>query len=281
MATTSPTISDDYVQEQYEKDIQIIAYGAMRATYDTAREFVAEALGDEIEDDLFEKEINERTKVRVVFNITGTRENYAGEEIDHEFEEAIEPWGSTDKEFVAEFFRGMDEEDLPDWIEFEEETIRESEYVHSEKGAIADIIENAVGDVEIEDLGYQEPNWAAYPVSFQREVDDLSVDADPDDMITQYVRVQSPPSHRIEPRRRLLHQDERSQHKKFEDSGDEFWSFPVDVHLEASSSDELDELSERFVPQLYKALAQLPMITSVRLSECEQQVKSAGACYNI
>ena len=267
MSQTQATTDDQPVTEKHEKDVVITAYAD--DDYEDRREFIDAVLGEETDTDVLETKTVENHNVELELSVEGdsrfgTRE-YNGE---------IRPFTSADKEAVA---NALDEEDLPDWLTFTNEKVEEEQHEVTLSTPIDTFIGNTVDEDVLDDLGYDHSS-IAYTMSWSKQVEDVSVDADEDDTINHDVRFNARGSG-VDQRQKLVHQSDRSKANQYE-SEDEFWSFEIRVHLEAETGDTLDEISERLVPVVYEALFGLDEISAVRLTSCEQNVSKIGECYN-
>lgn len=268
---TAETEPEGAAQELHEKDVVITAYVA--GEFEDERELIDEILGDQVDKDLYETEETEDRNVELQIDIEG---EYEGTTKNVTF--SYDPFFTSEKEALK---NALSKEELPDWVKLVDETVVTTDHVHKPSDLIKTVVQKSIGNVDLSDLDYGDKRTGTWAASWSREVDNRSVDADPDETIDQYIRVTTCRSAEIQKRKVLRHQDERTQLNKYMDDQDEMWSFQTTVHIEASSSEEMDAISERLTVPVYKALSQIDGVEFVRLSECDQQVTMQGSCYNL
>lgn len=257
------------VEEEHEKDVTVIAYS--EGEYDEQREFIADVFGDLVDFDPLETYEEEERTVKVDLNIeTETDDGY-----DININDTYKAFGRFEEEGLAAYFENQEE--IPEYIDFTDETEVVEKNEHGVSKPIKEFLGQFFDGHELSELGYEPGDHSWYVCSWDRELEDTSVDADEGDTITQYCRAQTGTT--IEPRRKLVHQSERTKENRYE-SDEELWSFEIRVHIECSTDDELDEISEKIVPPIYDKLWGVDKIDSVRLESCEQSVKKRGECYN-
>lgn len=267
MSQAQATPDDQPVTEKHEKDVVITAYADDE--FEDKREFIDAIFGEKTGVDVLETELRENHDVELKISVTG--DSRFGEK---EYSDKIRPFSSSDKEALAD---ALDEEDLPEWLEFKNTKTTVEEHVNMVSDAIAPFIEEQIPEDVLDDLGYEHGSYT-YTRAWTKEVEDVSVDADEDDTINHDVRF-NVRSSGVKKRPVLVHQSERSKENQYE-SENEKWSFEIQSHFEAGTSEELDEVSERLVPDMYQALFEIDGISAVRLTSCEQNVSKIGECYN-
>lgn len=264
-AQTNP--DDQPVTEKHEKDVVITAYA--NGDYEDRREFIDAVFGEQTDVDIFETYEQETHNVELEVTVTG--DSKFGEK---EVTRSVSPFTSSDKEA---FVNGLEGEELPDFMSLTNTVTTSEEFENTPRVPINTFIKNNVTSDALDDLGFEGGSFS-YPRAWTKEVEDTSVDSDSDDMIAHDARLNARSSG-IKQRQVLVHQSERSKDNQYEGE-EEHWSFEVKAHLESGSADELDEVSERIVPEVYELLFNLEEISCVRLTSCEQNVSKIGQCYN-
>lgn len=267
MSQAQATPDDQPVTEKHEKDVVITAYSG--GEFEDKREFIDAIFGDENDVDVHKTNVKENHEVELQLSVTGN--SRFGEK---EFTEKIRPYSSSDKEALAD---ALDEEDLPEWLEFTNTKTVVEEHENMLSDAITPFVRQEVDEDALDDLGYDHGSFA-YTRSWTKEVEDVSVDANDGDTINHDVRF-NVRSSGVDQRRVLVHQSDRTKKNQYEGE-DEQWSFEIKAHLESGTNEELNEVSERLVPEMYESLFGLDGINSVRLTSCEQNVSRVGECYN-
>lgn len=269
--TQRTTDTEAEAQTIHEKDVVVTAYSGEE--YDTARAFIADTLGKFTDRDLTKTHESEERTVKLDIELEG--ENKDG--FERTVTGSIKPFVTSEKEALKDAVLNMDE--LPGWATFVDTTTTETKHNHSVRRCLREILATPIEDTDLTAFDFEGGTDELYVASWMRDIEDKSVDADTDDTITQYARVDVESGSDIEKRKVLRHQAERTRENRFE-ADNEYWSFQTTVTLEATSSDELDQLSEAVVKPIYDWLAKRDGIDAVRLSECEEQVTRKGSCYS-
>jgi hypothetical protein len=276
-ANNNSNTDDDtsmYSQTICENDTILMVYGALGSDYEEAREFVADMFAD-MGIDLFEQYEQTTTDAELVINFEETIDDGVSE-YERSFSETISPFSTHDKDALRRRFENAD---LPD--EFELRVTEETErcYEHNVRDPIRERVEEMIPVETIEAYDFEQESYSIGIRDFKREIPDRSIDSGPDETLTQACRISGPSSSDIKVRDVLLHKEDRSQHKSF--ASEQRWSFPVTVHLEAESDEEINNLAQGVIPKLRMQLAALSHVDCVRLKKCNKSVDKEGSCHQL
>lgn len=276
MSQADTNAESEFTQTTVEQDTILTIYGAEASEYENAREFIADLFdGPDVVDVLKEESETER---KVELNV------HFEEEIDTSYgtrtvtvDDTISPFGDDSKTCLV---NNLDVDDLPDGIELVDETIEDTFHPNSVRQPLKDLVPDLVNASAIIDRGFEPEQYSLGVIGWTRNIDDLSVDADPDSVIQQSCYVSISSSSSIKPRDVLRHKDDRSQHKTFEE-GEQRWSAQVTVHLEGTESDEVTGMARGLIPSLQMDLSAIDDVYDVRLKSCEKETSEVGDCYQI
>jgi len=255
--------------EEHEKDVIVTAYSENE--YESERAFINDLIGDKIDVDLGETKETEERNIKIELNVDGEDDDGYESSVT----EDLTPFTGYEQEIVANYFK---DKELPEFLSITDEVVTEKEFKHSPRIELRNHLRAQLEEGLLSDSDYEESGYTNFVRSWARKIEDLSVDADPDDTIKQYSRVVTKST--IEPTRPLVHQSKRTRENRYE-SEDELWSFKIKAHIEATSADEMQELSEAIVSPIYRELWEIDGVDLVRIESCEQAVKKSGECYNI
>lgn len=278
MSQANDTTDDDasmYSQTICENDTILMVYGALGSDYEEAREFVADMFAD-MEIDLFEQYEQTTTDVELVIEFSEMVAEDQPNSYERNFSETISPFSTKDKEVLRKRFENAD---LPDEFELRVTEETESCYEHNARDPIRERVEEMIPTETIEAYDFEQEQYSIGIKDFKREIPDRSIDSGPNETLTQMCRISSPSTSDIKVRDVLLHKEDRSQHKSF--ASEQRWSFPVTVHLEAESDEEINNLAQGVIPKLRMQLAALSHVDCVRLKKCNKSVDKEGSCHQL
>ena len=263
-----------YHQTICENDTILMVYADVVDAYEDAREFIDDLLGDEVLVDLYEEhtETTERVELKIEFDEV-LRDNY-----EKSISKSFTPFVSSEKRALRQRF---EEKELPEEFTLEVTETTETCFEHSVRDPIKDVVEELIEPEAFENYGFSEKNYPIAIADFTREIDDKSIDSGSDATIEQICRVSGPSSSDIKPRDVLRHKEDRSQHKTFWDDEPQRWSFPVTIHLEAESEEEINNLAQGVIPRLRMDLTRLDGVDSVRLKKCDKKIDTEGSCHQL
>lgn len=271
------TVSDSDVEqatEEYEKDVSITAYSD--GSYDSGREFIDDIVGDLVDIDVNATRVKQDRKVEFKLDLEWEDEDGYTDS----FSQTISPFMSKNKRVVRNFMKKWLDagNELPEFISYTDSVESKEEFEHSTRRVIRGYLGDVVDNDVLADLGFSGRSSRLYINSWYRTIADTAVDAEEDAEITQYCRLDT--NGTVKRRKPLVHKSKRTKQNRYE-SDEELWSFSIKAHIECSTPEELEEISQKLVPPMYDALWNIEGIDTVRMESCEQSLKQRGECYNI
>lgn len=273
------------VDVRYEKDVLVTAYGSPE--YAGPREFIADAFEPYIADDvdLFEREVNTTEEVTITFDFEGTDPH---RDDSRRVEESIELWQSADKRVIKRALEdGVIDPDVADWLDVEVNTRTDSSHtVPSTKPVSALLADVAESASTLEELDYEHSSYSGlYSEKWTREVPASGADADPDETESLFCNLDVS-TRNVDRRRVLRHQSQRTPSDRYEtaedvDGSELPWSVQNSIHIETTTREEMETVTEALVLPLYDRLSNLSGISKIRLSDCEVTTVEEGACHNV
>lgn len=281
---------DTDASQRIEKEVMITAYA--RNGHIDDRSFIDNAFGQWMGhgEDLYRKKTTTEEDFEITISFELENPFGLGEDTTHEFSETYTGGFSSFKNGVRQALEeGAIDPDEVDWIDITAEEYETSYFKYGLHRPIENMIGAVARDIHLpEDLGYEQRDQGSslYDAQWDREVPAESPDTDPGETDTLKVTISGSYEGDIKRRRVLTHRSERSPENRYEtpedaDKSDLPWSLTFTVSIEATSEEDMDELSEQIVTPLREMLQHNNEIGKIRLSDCEQKTIQEGECYNL
>lgn len=277
--------ADVQTQSVHEKDVVLTVYGS--PDYEDARSFVDDVFGDQLDDDasMQDMEVVENDVFKIELDLEAEDPQWNNTK---QIDDSMSLFPSSHRRALRNAIEeGQIDPDAVDWINVVDTVETDEEYVHQIDNPIDDYLTVRCDEMSTPvDLGYEEPGFPANEGEWSKEVPVEGPDAEPDESQMLKCTVSGPRPSDVQRRRTLVHQENRSADNRYEEDQDvdqskQPWSFQVTVDLEATAGDELDELSDGIVGELYRDLATIDGVQKLRLTDCERTVRERGECFNI
>lgn len=280
-ATNESQNTEMYSQTLLENDTVLMVYADPEEAYEDSRAFIDDLLGDhsDVDIDLLDEttETEEIVEIKINFDTVVDGESDTNYTYDVGVDETVSPYSSLEKQALRDRFGNGE---LPDGMELIDRVNENTVHIHNVRKPIRQVVNELIPYETFAGYGFNEDTGYTIGIAdFEREIPDQSIDAGPDETIKQICRINVGSSSEVKPTEMLLHKEDRSQHKSTTD--ERRWGFPVTVHLEATSSEEINNLAQGVIPKLRMQLAAIDGVECVRLQKCEKSVDKEGSCHQI